>query len=150
VLEREECLKLRRFFSDWNRPRTNIALFYWRSRVLFEIAVKSHLSQGTSGNKHYFCTKTENLTKAHIKYLEGSTALIYQKDWRASVMNSQGSGARTGLSQTEERHGRYFLKNAAGSGLFLVLMPFLDKSSSTAPDGPRKGNAEFANIKGLV
>lgn len=53
-------------------------------------------------NITFFITKGENLTKAHIKYIEGRLIDIARSADRSIVMNSQGSGAKLPESDREE------------------------------------------------
>ena len=50
----------------------------------------------------FFVTKDENLTKAHVKYLEGRLIDVARSTERATVMNNQGSGAKLPESDRED------------------------------------------------
>jgi len=60
------------------------------------------LSKDFWNNITFFITKGENLTKAHIKYIEGRLIDIARSADRSIVMNSQGSGAKLPESDREE------------------------------------------------
>lgn len=92
-------------------------------------------------------TKDENLTKAHIKYLEGRLIDIARKTERSIVMNSQGSGAR--LPESDREDMEVFLEKMRQVLSVLGVEIFLDKSSSAAPGESRK-ELLSCNIKSLV
>jgi len=60
------------------------------------------LSKDFWNNITFFITKGENLTKAHIKHMEGRLIDIARSADRSIVMNSQGSGAKLPESDREE------------------------------------------------
>jgi hypothetical protein len=109
--------------------------------------VKSHLSKDFWNNITFFVTKDENLTKAHIKYLEGRLIDIARRTERSIVMNSQGSGAK--LPESDREDMEVFLEKMQQVLPVLSVEAFLDKSSSTAPGKSRKELLN-CNIKGLV
>ncbi len=53
-------------------------------------------------NVAFFISKDENLTKAHIRYIEGRFIEIAKSADRSVVMNSQGSGAKLPESDRED------------------------------------------------
>ncbi len=147
VLEREECLSSGVYFLTGTDPETNNRAIYIGEAECVRDRVKSHLSKDFWNNIIFFVTKDENLTKAHIKYLEGRLIDIARKTERAIVMNSQGSGAR--LPESDREDMEIFLEKMQQVLPVLGIDAFLDKSSSTAPDGHRKAMLN-CNIKGLV
>ena len=64
--------------------------------------IKTHLSKDFWNNIVFFITKDENLTKAHIRYLEGRLIDIAKSVDRSIVMNNQSSGAKLPESDRED------------------------------------------------
>lgn len=64
--------------------------------------LKSHLEKDFWNHIIFFVSKDENLTKAHIRYLEGRLIEQAKLVGRATVTNSQGSGARLPESDRED------------------------------------------------
>lgn len=146
VLEREESQGSGVYFLTGIDPETNKYALYIGEAECIRDRVKSHLSKDFWNNITFFVTKDENLTKAHIKYLEGRLIDVARQTERAIVMNSQGSGAR--LPESDREDMEVFLEKMQQILPVLGVEAFLDKSSSTAP---AKGKREMlsCNIKGL-
>lgn len=64
--------------------------------------LKSHLEKDFWNHVIFFVSKDENLTKAHIRYLEGRLIEQAKEVGRATVTNSQGSGAKLPESDRED------------------------------------------------
>jgi len=64
--------------------------------------VKSHLDKDFWNQIVFFTSKDENLTKAHIRYLEGRLIEQSKQAGRAQVKNGQSSGARLPESDRED------------------------------------------------
>jgi len=56
--------------------------------------IKAHLEKDFWNHIVFFISKDENLTKAHIRYLEGQLIEHAKKAGRAILMNNQGSGSK--------------------------------------------------------
>lgn len=147
VLEREESQEPGVYFLTGTDPETNKAAIYIGEAECIRDRVKSHLSKDFWNNISFFVTKDENLTKAHIKYLEGRFIDIARKAERAIVMNAQGSGAK--LPESDREDMEVFLEKMQQIFPVLGVEAFLDKSSSTAPS-KQKQELLNCNIKGLV
>lgn len=147
VLEREESIGSGVYFLTGTDPETNKSAIYIGEAECIKDRVKSHLSRDFWNNITFFVTKDENLTKAHIKYLEGRLIIIARATERAIVMNGQGSGARLPESDREEME--VFLEKMQQMLPVLGVEAFLDKSSTTVHNKQKK---EFinCNIKGLT
>jgi Domain of unknown function (DUF4357) len=70
--------------------------------------VKSHLEKDFWNQIVFFTSKDENLTKAHIRYLEGQLIEHAKNAGRALVKNSQGSGSK--LPESDREDMEVFLK----------------------------------------
>lgn len=102
VLEREESLNSGIYFLTGVDPDTNKKVIYIGEAECIRERVKSHLSKDYWNNIAFFISKDENLTKAHIRYLEGKLIEIAKEAGRAIVMNSQGSGSKLPESDRED------------------------------------------------
>ncbi len=64
--------------------------------------IKSHLTRDFWNHIVFFTSKDDNLTKAHVRYLEGKLIEGAQTAERAVVVNGQSSGARLPESDRED------------------------------------------------
>jgi hypothetical protein len=102
ILAREESLGSGVYFLTGADPKTNKSSIYIGEAECIRDRVKNHLSKDFWNNITFFVTKGENLTKAHIKYIEGCLIDIARLTERSVVMNSQGSGAKLPESDRED------------------------------------------------
>lgn len=102
LLAREESLSSGVYFLTGTDPETNKSAIYIGEAESIRDRVKSHLSKDFWNNITFFITKDENLTKAHIKYIEGRLIEVARSTERSVVMNSQGSGAKLPESDRED------------------------------------------------
>jgi len=83
-------------------PETGTAAVYIGEAECIRERIKNHLDRDYWNHVVFFVSKDENLTKAHIKYLEGRMIDQAREANRASVKNSQSSGARLPESDKED------------------------------------------------
>jgi hypothetical protein len=102
LLGREESLSPGVYFLTGTDPDTNKGAIYIGEAECIKNRIKSHLSKDFWNNIVFFITKDENLTKAHIRYIEGRLIEIAILAERTVVMNSQGSGAKLPESDRED------------------------------------------------
>lgn len=102
VLAREESLSSGVYFLTGTDPETNKSAIYIGEAECIRDRVKNHLSKDFWNNITFFITKDENLTKAHIKYIEGRLIDVARTIERSVVMNNQGSGAKLPESDRED------------------------------------------------
>jgi hypothetical protein len=102
VLEREESLKSGVYFLTGIDPDTNKSAIYIGEAECIRDRIKSHLSKDFWNNITFFITKDENLTKAHIRYIEGRLIELAKSANRSVIMNSQSSGAKLPESDRED------------------------------------------------
>lgn len=102
ILEREESLSAGVYFLTGTDPDTNKSAIYIGEAESIRDRIKSHLSRDFWNNVAFFITKDENLTKAHIRYIEGRLIEIAKTAGRSVVMNNQGSGAKLPESDRED------------------------------------------------
>ncbi len=102
LLEREETLNPGVYFLTGIDPDTNKSAIYIGEAESIGDRIKSHLSKDFWNNVVFFISKDENLTKAHIRYIEGRLIEIAKSADRSVVMNSQSSGAKLPESDRED------------------------------------------------
>lgn len=102
VLQREESQSPGVYFLTGIDPNTNKSAIYIGEAECIRDRIKSHLSKDFWNNITFFITKDENLTKAHIRYIEGRLIEIAKTAERSVVMNNQGSGAKLPESDRED------------------------------------------------
>ncbi len=102
VLEREESLGTGVYFLTGIDPATDCLALYIGEAECIRERVKSHTATDFWNHIVFFISKDENLTKAHIRYLEGRLIATAREVGRYVLMNSQGSGARLPESDRED------------------------------------------------
>ena len=102
VLEREESTSSGVYFLTGVDPEAGRPAVYIGEAESIKDRIKSHLSKDFWNQIVFFVSKDENLTKAHIRYLEGKLIQHATGAGRAIVMNSQSSGARLPESDRED------------------------------------------------
>ena len=107
--------------------------------------VKAHLSKDFWNQVVYFISKDENLTKAHIRYLEGKLIEQARQANRAIIMNGQNSGAK--LPESDRADMEVFLEK------IYQLLPVLGVELLVTPTVKSASDAEkkilYCEIKGL-
>lgn len=102
VLSREESQNSGVYFLTGFDPETGRSVVYIGEAESIRDRVKGHLDKDFWNNIVFFTSKDENLTKAHIRYLEGRLIEQAKQAGRAEVKNSQSSGARLPESDRED------------------------------------------------
>ncbi len=102
VLAREESQKSGVYFLTGIDPESGRAAVYIGKAESIRDRVKGHLDKDYWNHIAFFTSKDENLTKAHIRYLEGRLIEQAKQAGRADVKNSQGSGSRLPESDRED------------------------------------------------
>ena len=102
VLAREESHKSGIYFLTGTDPETGKSAVYVGEAESVRDRVKSHLDKDFWNQIVFFTSKDENLTKAHIRYLEGRLIEQAKQAARAQVKNNQSSGARLPESDRED------------------------------------------------
>lgn len=102
VLAREESQKSGVYFLTGIDPESGRAAVYIGEAESIRDRVKGHLDKDYWNHIAFFTSKDENLTKAHIRYLEGRMIEQAKQAGRAEVKNSQGSGSRLPESDRED------------------------------------------------
>jgi hypothetical protein len=102
VIAREEAGSSGIYFLTGNDPETSRPAIYIGEAENIKDRVKSHLEKDFWNQIVYFTSKDENLTKAHIRYLEGKLIEQARQAGRALVINGQSSGAKLPESDRED------------------------------------------------
>lgn len=93
ILTREEAGKPGVYFLTGINPETGRERVYIGEAEIIKNRVKGHLDRDFWKTLVFFVSKDENLTKAHIKYLEGKLIDSTKQVGRFELENSQGSGS---------------------------------------------------------
>ena len=117
ILAREESQNSGVYFLTGIEPDTNKNAIYVGEAECVKDRLKQHLSRDFWNNVVFFISKDENLTKAHIKYIEGRLIDAARQADRVVVLNSQASGAR--LPESDREDMEVFL------GKMLQVLPVL-------------------------
>lgn len=145
VIGRDEAAKSGVYFligTDFDSGRTAV---YVGEAESIRDRLRGHLDKDWWNHVVFFVSKDENLTKAHIRYLEGRLIEQAKSAARALVMNGQSSGAK--LPESDREDMEIFLERVH------QLMPVLG-ADALVPVGllPASGTQEqilTCEIKGL-
>jgi hypothetical protein len=102
VLAREETDRSGVYFLTGADSETGEPAIYIGEAENIRDRIKAHLQKDFWNQVVFFTSKDENLTKAHIRYLEGKLIEQARSSGRAKVTNGQGSGARLPESDRED------------------------------------------------
>lgn len=145
ILTREESSSSGVYFLTGTDPETNKGAIYIGEAECIRDRVKSHLSKDFWNNITFFITKDENLTKAHIKYIEGRLIDAARSAERSTVMNNQGSGAK--LPESDREDMEVFLEKMQQVLPVLGVESFVQAASPTEPHDKRE--LLICNIKDI-
>ena len=145
VLAREESYKSGVYFLTGIDPETGSSAVYIGEAESVRDRVKSHLDKDFWNQIVFFTSKDENLTKAHIKYLEGRMIEQAKQAARAQIKNSQSSGAR--LPESDREDMEIFLEKI--HQLLPVLGVEVLIPKTTAPEAASVRESLSCEIKGL-
>lgn len=145
VLAREEASKPGIYFLTGVDSDTGGAAVYVGEAENIKDRLPSHLAKDFWNHVIFFTSKDENITKAHIRYLEGRLIEQVKAAGRAAVVNGQGSGARLPESDREDMES--FLHRVH------QLMPVLGADALVPvggePEGAGAKGSLVCEIKGL-
>lgn len=102
VLARDEAQNSGVYFLTGFDSETGKNAVYIGEAESVRDRVKGHLGKDFWNQIIFFISKDENLTKAHIRYLEGRLIDQAKKTGRAEVKNSQASGSKLPESDRED------------------------------------------------
>ena len=147
LLERVECESTGIYFLTGIEPCTGKKAIYIGEAENIKNRIKAHLTKDFWNQVTFFVSKDENLTKAHIKYLEGRLIELAKDSWRTTVMNNQGSGARLPESDREEME--IFLEKIQQMLPALDVDAFVPAVAKQSEDQVKK-EVLFCKIKNVV
>jgi hypothetical protein len=145
VLSREEAANSGVYFLTGSEPEMGKNAVYVGEAESIRDRLRNHLDKDFWNHVIFFISKDENLTKAHIRYLEGRLIEQAKKTGRSVVMNGQSSGAK--LPESDREDMEIFLDRI--HQLLPVLgADFLLPTGSTV-SGKTQSELLFCEIKGL-
>ncbi len=143
IVRREEAHKPGVYFLIGVNPDTGKERVYIGEAEVVRRRLKSHVEKDFWRSVVFFVSKDENLTKAHIQYLEGKLIRAVQDAGRSELDNSNASG--THLPESEAADMQIFLARIE------QLMPVLgyDFLKKIAPrqNGKRRTGVLTCTIK---
>lgn len=102
VIARDEAQQPGIYFLTGTDPESGKPSLYIGEAECIKDRVKSHLKRDSWNQIAFFVSKDENLTKSHIRYLEGRLIQTAREAKRAIVENGMSSGAKLPESDREE------------------------------------------------
>lgn len=145
VISREESSSSGVYFLTGSDPESGKPALYVGEAENIKDRIKAHLEKDFWNQIVYFISKDENLTKAHIRYLEGKLIEKARHINRALVMNGQGSGSK--LPESDREDMEVFLEK------IYQLLPVLGVEMFVSASGKASTDTEkemlYCEIKGL-
>ena len=145
VIGREESNSSGIYFLTGNDPESGKPAVYIGEAEIIRDRIKKHLERDFWNQVIYFTSKDENLTKAHIRYLEGKLIEQARQAGRAFVINGQSSSAK--LPESDREDMEVFLEKIN------QLLPVLGVELLVIVTGKGKTDTEkemlYCEIKGL-
>jgi hypothetical protein len=145
VIARNESSGSGIYFLTGNDPESGKPAVYIGEAENIRDRVKAHLEKDFWNQLVYFTSKDENLTKAHIRYLEGKLIDQARQVGRALVINGQSSSAK--LPESDREDMEVYLEKVN------QLLPVLGVELLVAVAGKAEADAEkemlYCEIKGL-
>ena len=145
VLAREEAASSGIYFLTGVDPESGKPALYVGEAECIRDRLKAHLQRDFWNHVIFYVSKDENLTKAHIRYLEGKLIEQARQAGRAICHNGQSSGAR--LPESDRADIDIFLEKI--NQLLPVLGVELLVPSSAKPEGDVEQSMLYCEIKGL-
>jgi hypothetical protein len=144
LLSREESDKPGVYFLTGTDPESGKPAIYVGEAERIKDRVRSHLNKDFWNQVVYFVSKDENLTKSHIRFLEGRLIDQARAAERAVVTNGQSSGAK--LPESDREDMEVFLQKIN------QLLPVLgvELLVPVSPSGKSRKDVLHCEIKGLA
>ena len=145
VLARDEAAKSGVYFLSGTDSESGKSAVYVGEAESIRDRLRGHLDKDFWNHVVFFISKDENLTKAHVRYLEGRLIEQAKLAGRALVMNGQSSGSK--LPESDREDMEIFLERIH------QLMPVLGADAllpmASAPAGHAEKQILICEIKGL-
>ena len=145
IIGREESISSGVYFLTGTDPESGKPAVYIGEAENIKNRVKMHLEKDFWNQVVFFISKDENLTKAHIRYLEGELIAQARRAGRALVINNQNTSAK--LPESDREDMKVFLEK------IYQLLPVLGIELLVIATSKAKTDAEkemlYCEIKGL-
>ena len=145
VLKRTEAAKSGIYFLSGTDSESGKPAIYVGEAENVRDRLPGHLDKDFWNHVIFFISTNENLTKAHVRYLEGRLIEKAKSAGRALVMNAQSSGSE--LPESDREDMEIFLERIQ------QLMPVLGADAllpiDSAPEGQAEKQLLVCEIKGL-
>ncbi len=102
ILKRDESQNPGVYFLTGLDQETNTPSIYIGEAESIRDRIRGHLAKDFWNHIVFFISKDENITKAHIRYLEGRLIDLARSAERAVIVNNQGSGSKLPESDRED------------------------------------------------
>ncbi len=144
LLKREELRSPGFYLLTGVEPESGDRAIYIGEAEDVSNRLKGHSGKDFWNSVTVFVSKDENLTKAHIRYLEGRLIQIADEKGSSILINSASSGAK--LPESDAAEMDVFLEKC------MQLLPVLGVTDFNATIDPKSENKEllYCKIKGLV
>ncbi len=139
LLKREELMSPGIYFLTGVDPESGDNAVYIGEAEDVSSRLKGHSGKDFWNAATVFVSKDENLTKAHIRYLEGKLITLAIENTSSKVMNSANSGAK--LPESDAAEMDVFLQK------ILQLLPVLGMTEFTKLDDKPEKEEEILNCK---
>lgn len=144
LLAREELDKAGVYILTGNDPQTNVPLAYIGEAEVIRERLKQHKTKEFWVSVMVFVSKDENLTKAHVRYLESQLLAEAAQIGRFTLEQNQAGGSKLPESDREDMEVFFSrirqLLPVLGSD---ILAPIVQHASK-----PQPGGVLFCRIKG--
>lgn len=152
LLAREELEKSGVYILSGTDPDSGILRAYIGEAEIIRDRIKQHKNKDFWVSAIVFVSKDENLTKAHIKYLEGCLISEASRVGRYTLDNSQASGSKLPESDREDMNVFLYrihqLLPVLGSELLVPIAPIKGNITS-APNIPLVCRIKGARANGV-
>lgn len=145
VVSREEAEGSGIYFLSGSDPDSGKPAIYIGEAECIRDRLKAHLQKDFWNHVVFFVSKDENLTKSHIRYLEGKLIDQARDAGRAHLVNNQSSGAR--LPESDRADLETYLEKV--NQLLPVLGIELLVPTTVKPDAGREVEILACEIKGV-
>lgn len=135
LLKREELDKSGVYILSGTDPLTGLPRAYIGEAEVIRERIKQHRNKDFWITAIVFVSKDENLTKAHVRYLEGRLIAEAQHVGRFTLENGQASGSKLPESDREDMEVFLFriqqLLPVLGSELLVPIAPQMSTNNQT-------------------
>ncbi len=146
ILAREESQQSGVYLLTGTDPETGKHAIYIGEAECIKDRIKAHLAKDFWNQIVYFVSKDENLTKSHIRYVEGRLIEQAHRANRCIVTNGQSSGAK--LPESDREDMEVFLEKVYQLLPVLGVELLVAVSAKQSP-GQKKQEVLHCDIKGL-